>query len=164
MKFILLAITIALSTFSYSQVATSSDLYLELAALDSLIFEESFNRCNHVHLESVLSESLEFYHDQGGLSDDKKEFIESIDRNLCGNPQAKPIRKLVDNTLQVFPLYDQGKLYAAIQMGEHEFYIKEPNKDLYLTSLAKFTHLWVQEDNRWQLKRVLSYDHQSPQN
>jgi hypothetical protein len=163
MKTIILILAIAISNISYSQVATSSDLHLELATLDSLIFVESFNNCNHEHLESIISTSLEFYHDQGGLSDNKGEFIKSIERNICGNPAAKPIRDLVDGTLQVFPLYDQGELYGAVQMGQHEFYIKEPGKELYLTSTAKFTHLWIQEDSRWQLKRVLSYDHQSPQ-
>ncbi len=163
MKTILLAFVISLSSFSYAQVATNSDLYLELAALDSLIFEESFNKCNHESLHTLIAESFEFYHDQGGLENDKTSFIKSIENNLCGNPQAKPIRQLTAGTLQVFPLYENGKLYGAIQMGEHEFYIKEPHKDLYLTSTAKFTHVWIKHDQGWQLKRVLSYDHQAPE-
>ena len=34
--------------------------------------------------------------------------------------------------------------------------------DLYPTSVAKFTHLWLLDGEQWRLKRALSYDHQTP--
>ena len=68
----------------------------------------------------------------------------------------------MDNTLEVFPLYNQGVLYGAIQNGVHEFYIKEANKESRLTSTAKFSHVWLKENDAWLLKRVLSYDHKTP--
>ena len=82
---------------------------------------------------------------------------------MCSTPERKPIRKLVDGSLDVFPLYNEGILYGAIQNGVHEFYIKEPDKELYKTNIAPFTSLWIIEENQWKLKRVLSYDHQIPQ-
>ncbi|MBL4706380.1 MAG: beta-lactamase family protein, partial [Flavobacteriales bacterium] len=77
-------------------------------------------------------------------------------------PNRKPIRKLVNGSMEVFSLYNEGKLYGAIQNATHEFYIKEPEKELYKTNIAIFTHLWLLDGNIWKLKRSLSYDHQIP--
>ena len=57
-------------------------------------------------------------------------------------------------------LKQSGELYGAIQKGVHRFYIKEPDKDLYLTGSARFTHVWLLEESAWVLKTVLSYDHE----
>ena len=145
-----------------AQIAESSELFKTLAKKDSLLFDEGFNHCNIEVTEGIISKDLEFYHDTGGIQD-RKEFFKAIKENICSSPDRKPMRKLVLGTLKVFPLEDNGHLYGAIQKGIHQFYIKEPKKDLYLTSSAKFTHLWILEDSSWKLKTVLSYDHQVPQ-
>ena len=49
-----------------------------------------------------------------------------------------------------------------LQKGKHKFYAEENNKPLYLTSTADFLHLWIKENNKWKLKRVISYNHQEP--
>lgn len=144
-----------------AQVAESSELFKALAIKDSLLFDEGFNHCNIQVTEDIISKDLEFYHDTGGIQD-REEFFKAVKENICSTPERKPIRKLVLGTLKVFPLEDNGHLYGAIQKGIHQFYIKEPGKDLYLTSSAKFTHLWILEESRWKLKTVLSYDHQAP--
>lgn len=165
----LLIIIIILISFSSSfqstvsaQVNSDSDLFKQLKIKDSLLFDVGFNQCKISEFENFISEDLEFYHDQGGLSTNKEDFLNAVRNNICSNPDMKPIRKLVDKSLQVFPLYENGNLYGAIQKGVHDFYIKEPNKELYKTSSAKFTHVWKLKNNNWMLKRVLSYDHQSP--
>jgi hypothetical protein len=137
------------------------DLFTQLQAADSLLFEESFNRCNLAAIEPIIHPDLEFLHDKGGVSD-REGFFKAVKENICSSPDFKPIRKLVPGSLEVFPLYDNGVLYAAIQMGRHDFYIQEPGKPLRLTNHARFIHTWFWEDGRWQLKRVLSYDHQEP--
>ncbi|WP_300434595.1 nuclear transport factor 2 family protein [Christiangramia sp.] len=146
-----------------AQVDRESDLYKQLQSRDSLLFDLGFNQCKIGQFENFISEDLEFYHDQGGLSTNKEDFLNAVKNNICANPDKKPIRKLVNESLQVFPLYENGELYGAIQKGIHDFYIKEPNKELYKTSSAKFTHIWLLENKEWILKRVLSYDHQSPE-
>ena len=146
-----------------AQGTASGDMSVTFARLDSMIFEASFNRCDHSVLQDLIHEDFEFYHDTGGLETSKAAFIKTIEQNICSNPDMKPIRKLVAGSMQLFPLYDNGKLYAVIQNGDHEFYIREPGKALYLTSTAKFTHLWVLEEDQWMLKRVLSYDHVVPE-
>ncbi|MDH6250555.1 hypothetical protein M2347_000282 [Chryseobacterium sp. H1D6B] len=49
---------------------------------------------------------------------------------------------------------------TMIQEGNHEFFRLNKGK-WNKTGRAKFTHLWILEDGKWKLKRVLSYDHKS---
>ena len=146
-----------------AQVSIETDLYKDLKARDSLLFDLGFNECKIDEFEGFVSDDLEFYHDQGGLTTNKENFLRAVRNNICSNAAMKPIRKLVPGSLQVFPLYGNGKLYGAIQKGIHDFYIKEPNREIYKTSSAKFTHVWMMKDKEWVLKRVLSYDHKNPE-
>lgn len=146
----------------HAQIDESSELFKELKKLDAKIFTKGFNECHLEDLTPIISEDLEFYHDVGGTTKTRQEFLKTLKQNICSNFQKKPIRKLIQNSLQVFPLFENGIIYGAIQNGSHEFYIKEPNKDLYLTGVAQFTHLWVIKDKAWLLKRVLSFDHKTP--
>lgn len=142
-----------------SQEARDSELFQTLKKKDSLLFDAGFNHCDIAAFEHLISEDLEFYHDQGGLTTNKKDFLNNVRNNICSSPNKKPIRKLDAESLQVYPLYQNGKLYGAIQKGRHDFFIKEPGKELYQTSTALFTHVWLLEGEKWILKRVLSYDH-----
>lgn len=148
-------------TIGFSQVADSTQLFREMNRLDSILFEEGFNRCQLEQVELLLSEDFEFYHDQNGIQD-KGEFLKGFEESICADPERKPIRILKDGSDEVFPLYGKGILYGAIHKGIHEFYIRESGKELYKTSIAPFTSLWVKEAGEWKLKRVLSYDHRSP--
>lgn len=161
LKVLLVLATLSSQTIQ-AQVEATSDLFIQLAKMDSIIFERGFNMCLLAEIGPSISDDLEFYHDQGGLSETKIEFLDALKQNICSNFDKKPIRKLANGSLNVFPLDNNGVLYAAIQHGEHEFYIKEPNRPAYLTSTAMFTHVWILENDSWILKRVLSYDHKSP--
>lgn len=145
-----------------AQVETTSILYKTIKDMDRILFENGFNECIISDMEPLISDDLEFYHDQSGITRSKKDFLLTIEQNVCSNQQQKPIRKLMGNSLEVFPLYNNGIVYGAIQNGIHEFYIKEANKEPYLTSTAKFSHLWIKENATWKLKRVLSFDHKIP--
>ncbi len=139
---------------------TPDVLYATLKSKDSLLFNAVFDLCDSMTVKSLTSDDFEFYHDQSGITDSKAGFILSI-RSLC-TLSYKPRREVDPASLEVFPLYDQGKLYGAIQSGVHKFYAIEVDKPEYLTSTARFTHLWIIENDAWKLKRVLSYDHQAP--
>ncbi len=159
-KYVLfLLLTISSYNLIFSQVSRDSELYRALEKRDSLLFEEGFNKCNISDFEYFISEDLEFFHDQGGLTTNKEDFLKAVRNNICSNMEMKPIRKLKKESLEVFPLFENGDLYGAIQKGVHDFYIKEPGKELYKTSTAKFTHIWLLQNGDWILKRVLSYDH-----
>ena len=145
-----------------AQVTNNSKLFIELKKADSLIFNEGFNKCNYTALKKVLHKDVEFFHDQNGITKNLEEFLEPFASSICLNPNFKPIRKLVYETLKVFPLKNNGEIYGAIQTGEHVFYIKEPDKDLYATEQGKFIHIWVLKNGQWRVKRILSYEHKPP--
>ena len=107
-------------------------------------------------------EDLEFYHDQAGIIRSKADFLDNTENGLC-NLDYQPIRRLDRESLQVFPLNNDGQLYGTIQMGTHRFYARYPGKSDELTSAATFTHLWLLEDGQWRISRVISYNHYSPQ-
>jgi len=144
-----------------TQINKGSELYKTIYQYDSLLFEEGFNRCNLKLVNSIITTDFEFYHDVNGTQD-KTMFLKTFKESLCSTPNRKPIRKLVKESMEVFKLYNEGILYGAIQKATHEFYIKEPNKELYKTNVAPFTHLWIKSDNEWKLKNSLSYNHQNP--
>ena len=148
------------SLTSVAQAQEKSTLFQELKAQDSIFFERGFNRCDLDYLKNQVADNLRFYHDQGGFQD-KAKFLESTANNICGSGDKKPIRKVAPESLEVFPLYNEGKLYGAIQTGMHYFYIREKDKKDLWTSTAKFTHVWIMDKGAWKLTEVLSYDHQS---
>ena len=144
-----------------AQIDKNSPLFLELKKQDSLFFERGFNNCDMAYLEKSVDDNLKFYHDNGGFQD-KKLFLERTKQNICSNPNQKPIRKVIESSLEVFPLYNNGELYGAIQTGEHQFFTREKNKEDVLGGQAKFTSVWTKKDGNWLMSDVLSYDHGDP--
>ena len=141
------------------QIDKAAPLFIELQKQDSLFFERGFNQCDFDYLDHHLAKNLNFYHDQVGLQD-RVGFFERMKANICSNSDLKSIRKLAPNSLEVFPLYTNGKLYGAIQHGIHSFFIREKGKTDVLTSISKFTTVWVKEAAIWKVNEILSYDHQ----
>lgn len=141
-----------------AQIDKNSPLFLELKKQDSLFFERGFNNCDLAYLEKSVDENLKFYHDKGGFQD-KKLFLERTKQNICSNPNQKPIRKVIESSLEVFPLYNNGELYGAIQSGEHQFFIREKNKEDILGGQAKFTTVWTKKEGNWIMSDILSYNH-----
>ena len=158
---LMVLIVAVMSLVRPAAAAASDELVDRIRALDSALFNASFNDCDIDRLEAITSESLEFYHDQSGITDGQEEFLATTRNGLC-QLDYKPRRELVPGSMQVFPLRDNGELYGAIQVGEHRFYATYEGREEILTSTALFTHLWLLEDGRWKLSRVLSYDHRGP--
>jgi len=143
-----------------AQVEVQSELYKTLKTNDSLIFDVGFNTCNLSAFENLLTEDFEFYHDKGGITDSKNAFIQTFKNGICKSPKFKSRRELVDGSLEVYPLFNNGVLYGALQKGVHRFFESANGQPETAGSTAKFTHLWLKEGSQWILKRVLSYDHQ----
>lgn len=161
MKFTLFSLLFCLTSIGlYSQVAPSSGLFRTLKAQDSLLFEVGFNTCDIAQFENLISDDFEFYHDKSGITASKAAFIAGIRDGLC-KMDYKAKRELVVNSLEVYPLENNGVLYGAIQTGNHWFYALENDKPEYLTSVARFTHVWLLVNGEWKLSRGLSYDHRS---
>lgn len=160
MKALLILLFSALTTVAISQVETTSGLFMQMKRLDSILFEEGFNNCNLKDLETVLAEDLEFYHDVGGTQD-KKEFLEAMAKNICGNHSLKITRELIEGSLEVFPLKNNDSLYGALVNGAHEFFRKESGGEIEKTGYARFTSYYELLNNVWKLKRVFSFDHKA---
>lgn len=154
-------ILMASSFFIQAQVGEETELYKSIYKMDSLLFQEGFNNCNLVIVDSIVTADFEFYHDKNGIQN-KMMFLQAFKESLCSTTDRKPIRKKVKGSMQVFPLYNEGRLYGAIQMAKHDFFIKELGKELYKTNVALFNHLWILEGAVWKLKRSLSYEHHNP--
>jgi hypothetical protein len=58
-------------------------LYDSIAAMDTR-WEDAYNNCKLDVMEEIISEDLEFYHDQGGLMTSKKKLNEALKANICG--------------------------------------------------------------------------------
>lgn len=151
------------SVSSFAQIDKTSEVYITLKTNDSLLFNVGFNTCDLSQFENFLSDDLEFYHDKSGTTNSLSQFLEVMKTGIC-NPSNifKVRRELIKGSLEVFTLYNNGELYGAIQTGEHRFFEKnmdQPEKAEKAGSIAKFTHLWILENQQWKLKRILSYDH-----
>ncbi|HEU4548754.1 MAG TPA: nuclear transport factor 2 family protein, partial [Rhizomicrobium sp.] len=92
--------------------AHSGALFDTVAAQDKNLFD-AYNACDLKTLGEMVSEDLEFYHDQTGLARGRAPFLAAIQNNICG----KVHRELVPGSLEVYPL----KTYGAVEIGEHVF-------------------------------------------
>ena len=147
--------------FAFSQSPKDSELFQTLKEKDSLLFNVGFNTCDMSQFEELLSEDLEFYHDIAGIQTSKRENITNFKNGICGSDSFSSRRELVQGSLKVFPLKNNGELYGAIQTGVHKFFETLKGEPESAGSIAKFTHLWIlEEDGKWRIRRVLSYDHQ----
>lgn len=126
--------------------------------LDSM-FWKTYNECEPKKGGQFLSNDLKFYHDKGGITEGKETLIASLQKNICGNPNRKIRRESVDGTIKVYPLRNAGTIYGAIISGEHYFYVKAGEQSEKREGLAKFTHLWLLSNNKWEMSYILSYDH-----
>ncbi len=143
------------------QSQSNIDLDLIIGKKDSLLFQVGFNQCNLTPFHDLLDDQFEFYHDQSGSTRSKVKFIEQIEQGLC-KLDYQATREIIAGSIEVFPLKSSGVLYGAVQQGKHRFYAKYGNKEPEITSEARFTHLWLVDQGKWTLKRVLSFDHHAP--
>ncbi len=129
--------------------STSTDLYVEIATMDSIFFD-AFNARNLEKIKSMFTDDLEFYHDVDGLSY-YEENIESTKRLFKQNTGLR--RELVKSSLEVYPINN----YGAIEIGIHTFCHEE--KGMEDCGTFRFFHVWRKENDVWKISRVFSYSH-----
>ncbi|AIF46120.1 nuclear transport factor 2 family protein [Dyella japonica] len=132
--------------------STNQDaLYRTVSDLDSEFFG-AFNSCDAPgQLErhaSFLDPSVEFYHDNGGVSWTRQDYVEKTRKNVCGNFR----RKLTPGSLEVYPI----KGFGAIEEGDQTFCDIKSKKCF---GEAKFLIVWHQTPGGWRATRVFSYGH-----
>lgn len=146
-----------------AQLKSTDSLYKTIMSKDSLFFSAGYNTCNIKKMENLLSDTFEFYHDKGGF-EDRKKFIIDFKNGLCKSPETYQLKRvLVEKSTEIYPMYKDGKIYAAIQNGDHLFYENTGNHVEKLVGEAKFTHLWMLENDEWKLKNSLSFNHHPKQ-
>jgi ketosteroid isomerase-like protein len=128
--------------------AQQDPLFKTIESLDAKLFD-AYNHCDLTTLGTMVSDDLEFYHDQTGLSVGKAPFLAAIKQNICGKVE----RELLPDTLEVYPL----KGYGAVEIGVHRFH--HPGHPEDGMGDAKFVTLWQNKDGEWKVTRVISYEH-----
>lgn len=141
---------------------TDIELRQQILAADDVLFERSFNECDLDALHRILMPDAEMIHDQAGINRGREAFMAPVRENICNGGSQKPIRKRIEHSIQIYPLYDNGRLYGAIEQGQHEFYLREQRKPLLLTNRARFVIVWLHTPEGWKLKSTLSWDHLNP--
>lgn len=152
--FLLMMATLFLSYCTTAEKELSKNEYKpdSQALYDSIVYADSvffgaYNICDTVTMASMISEDLEFYHDQGGLMTSKDSVLEATKKNICG----KVTRELVKGSIEVYPIAG----YGAVEMGEHFFHNnQEPEPAEH--AIGKFVHLWKNENGNWRLTRIIS--------
>jgi hypothetical protein len=129
----------------------SKELYDTIAFMDSILFD-AFNTGNLDKIKTLFSDSLEFYHDLGGVTNYDQN-MNSFKKSF-GN-ERKVRRELIKGSLEVFPIKD----YGAVEIGIHRFYGTESGHQEKLGSEAKFLMVWQKKNNNWKISRVVSYGH-----
>ena len=132
---------------SYQYQPRDQKLYDTIVHLDSVFFG-FYNTCNvNVDKHSAFyADTLEFYHDNGGLSKSKQEVVEGIRKNVCG----KVTRELIPGSIEVYWIPGLG----AIEMGLHQFRNKdEPNTPPHP---SRFMIFWQYRNKEFKITKVVS--------
>ena len=135
---------IALFCFFQSDAQTDT-LYHTVVKLDSIFFD-AYNKCNMPVQTEFYSDSIEFYHDKGGLTTSKQQILDAIRKNICG----KVTRELVKGSIEVSPIPG----YGAVEIGMHMFHNNQ-EKD-QVSHPSKFVIIWQNKNGRWFITRVIS--------
>jgi ketosteroid isomerase-like protein len=146
--FLLVLLALSSMTADAQSVAQPDPLFMTIQSLDTKLFN-AYNHCDLTTLSAMVSDDLEFYHDQTGLSVGKAPFLAAIKQNTCGKVE----RALLPDTLEVYPL----KGYGAVEIGIHRFH--HPGRPEDGVGDAKFVTLWQNKDGAWKVTRVISYNH-----
>ena len=123
-------------------------LYDTIVYQDSVFFQ-AYNTCN-INLKiygDFYSDSIEFYHDKGGLQNNKKDIIEATRKNICG----KVTRELVKGSIEVYPIKDFG----AVELGLHKFH-NNTEPPTTKARISRFVIIWQFKNNQWKITRVVS--------
>lgn len=135
----------AQSQDAYTYKISDQKLYNTIVHMDSVYFN-AYNTCDMATQAAVYSDSIEFYHDKGGLMTSKKDLLKALKDNICG----KVTRVLVPGSIEVYPIGNWG----AVEIGLHRFInhveSETPSKP------DKFIVIWRLRDNKWQITKVVS--------
>jgi hypothetical protein len=114
--------------------------------LDAKVFD-AYNHCDLKTFGDYFSANVEFFHDKGGLMDSRDAVVDATRKYICHK-----VRRELVGKIEVYPIKD----YGAIETGTHRFCQIGTNT---CQGEGKFLHIWRYQDGKWQMTRVVSYDH-----
>jgi len=123
----------------------SEALYHTIVHMDSLYFN-AYNTCDMAAQSAILADSIEFYHDKGGLMTSKKGLLDAIKQNICG----KVTRVLVQGSIEVYPIAGFG----AVEIGYHRFVNHQESETP--SKPGRFVIIWRHTNGKWQMYRIVS--------
>ncbi|MBS1525892.1 MAG: nuclear transport factor 2 family protein, partial [Bacteroidetes bacterium] len=110
------------------------------------VYFNAYNTCDMATQAAIYSDSIEFYHDKGGLMTSKKDLLAAIKANICG----KVTRVLVPGSVEVYPVPGFG----AVEIGYHRFINHQESETP--SNPGRFVVFWRLKDGKWQIYRVAS--------
>ena len=127
------------------------ELYDTVKQLDSLLYN-AYNRRDLPAFMAYFAPNLEFYHDLTGLTD----YQNNLARFKSNFTKPTAMRRVLKpNSLEVHPIQNFG----AIEIGTHRFFQTDPGQSERLVSEPKFINIWQNTNGKWQLVKIVSYDH-----
>lgn len=130
---------------SRKYIPADKALFEQISAMDKAFFD-AYNSCDLKKQDMIYSDSIEFFHDKGGLTSSKAEIISGTEKNICG----KVTRTLIPGSIEVYPINN----YGAIETGFHQFYNnEEPDAE---SKPSKFIIFWKKENKNWIITKVVS--------
>ena len=147
---LLISLFTSLTAFAQSQDTyvykpKSQELYNTIVHMDSVYFN-AYNTCDMDKQAAIYADSIEFYHDGGGLETSKTALLAAIKANICD----KVTRVLVKGSIEVYPIPGFG----AVEIALHRF-INHAEND-HLSQPDRFIIVWRHRNNEWQITRVIS--------
>jgi hypothetical protein len=84
-----------ISGIATAQVDKSSELFKTLKANDSILFKIGFNKCKVDKSAELMTDDLEFYHDKGGVTNSKLEFVKIMRAGLGNTNNTKKVNRFL---------------------------------------------------------------------
>ena len=130
---------------AYVYKPESKELYNAIVHMDSVYFN-AYNTCDMATQAAIYADSIEFYHDKGGLQTSKQALLKALKENICG----KVTRVLVPGSIEVYPIPG----YGAVEMALHRFINHQESETP--SKPDKFIVVWRHKNDKWQITRVIS--------
>lgn len=152
----LMMVAVGVSAFAEASpsVADSSrqeELFSTVSKLDADLFDTLDHCASPDQLQkhaSYFAPNLEFYHDTGGVTWSRRDYMENTRNHVCGQFR----RVLIPGSFQVFPIKD----YGALEQGNQKFCWIASGKCF---GEGQFLILWQHQDSHWVVTRAFSYGH-----
>jgi ketosteroid isomerase-like protein len=141
----IIPVVLCLFLIFFKTSGQSKTLYQTIAELDSIFFH-AYNTCDIKMQSEFYSDSIEFYHDQGGLVKSKQVILEATEKNICG----KVTRELVKGSIEVSPIPG----YGAVEIGMHMFHNNQEKGQV--PHASRFVVIWRNREDKWTIERVIS--------